>query len=158
MRLGPVQLLVVSFGRPDFGGEVLAEFERLRQSEAVRVIDLLVVRKDADGLVQRVHHPDLADRGVVAALLGLGAAGTEEAEGGAVPAEAELWSLDQAIPSDSAALIALVEHRWAIGARDAIGAAGGVPVADAWVHPDDLVAAGLTDAGAAGRTSAPSAT
>jgi hypothetical protein len=30
--------------------------------------------------------------------------------------------------------------------RDAIRAAGGVPVADAWIHPADLVTAGLIDA------------
>ena len=42
-------------------------------------------------------------------------------------------------------LIALVEHRWAIGTRDAIRAAGGTAVADAWVHPADLAAAGLVD-------------
>jgi hypothetical protein len=58
-------------------------------------------------------------------------------------AEEELWSLDGEIPSDSTAVIALVEHRWAIGTRDAIRAAGGTAVADAWVHPDDLAAAGL---------------
>jgi hypothetical protein len=39
----------------------------------------------------------------------------------------------------------LVEHRWAIGLRDAIRVAGGLPVADAWVHPVDLATAGLTD-------------
>ena len=35
----------------------------------------------------------------------------------------------------------------AIGLRDAIRTAGGLPVADAWIHPADLVAAGLSDAG-----------
>ena len=59
MPLGPVQLLVVGFDRPDFSGEVLAELERLRESDAVRVIDLLVVRKDADGVVRRLDHSDL---------------------------------------------------------------------------------------------------
>ena len=49
MRLGPVQLLVVGFDRPDFSGDVLTELERLRESDAVRVIDLLVVHKDGDG-------------------------------------------------------------------------------------------------------------
>ena len=58
----------------------------------------------------------------------------------------ELWSLDEAIPNDSAAAVALIEHRWAIGTRDAIRAAGGVPVADEWIHPADLAAAGLGDA------------
>ena len=33
MPLGPVQLLVVAFDRPDFSGEVLAELERLRESD-----------------------------------------------------------------------------------------------------------------------------
>ena len=150
MSLGPVQLLVVAFDRPDFSGEVLAELERLRESDVVRVIDLLVVHKGADGVVQRLHHSDLTAGeaegvgAVVGALIGLGA--THEAEAGRLPAEEEFWSLDEAIPDDSAAAIALVEHRWAIGTREAIRAAGGVAVAEAWVHPADLVAAGLIDA------------
>ena len=57
MPLGPVQLLVVGFDRPDFSGELLAELERLRESDVVRVLDLLVVHKDADGVVQRLHLP-----------------------------------------------------------------------------------------------------
>jgi uncharacterized membrane protein len=162
MPLGPVQLLVVAFDRPDFSGEVLAELERLRESDVVRVIDLLVVHKGADGVVERLHHSDFSagEAGgvgaVVGALIGLGEEGADarallgatrvEAAGGHLPADEELWSLDEAIPNDSAAAIALVEHRWAIGTRDAIRAAGGVPVADAWIHPADLVAAGLIDA------------
>ena len=149
MALGPVQLLVVAFDRPDVSGAVLAELEGLRESDAVRVIDLLVVHKSADGVVQRLHHSDLnAGEGagaVVGALIGLGATRVE-AEGGHLPVEEEFWSVDEAIPDDSAAAIALVEHRWAIGTRDAIRDAGGVAVADAWIHPADLVAAGLIDA------------
>jgi hypothetical protein len=147
MTLGPVQLLVVGFERPDFSGEVLAELERLRESDVVRVLDLLVVHKGADGVVERLHRSDLSagaaeDAGaVVAALIGLGETPVE-----AHAAEEELWSLDEAIPNDSAAALALVEHRWAIGTREAIQAAGGVAVADAWIHPADLAAAGLTGA------------
>ena len=152
MPLGPVQLLLVGFERPDFSGEVLAELERLRDSDVVRVIDLLVVHKGADGVVRRLHHSDLiageaeGAGAVVGALIGLGATPVE-AEDGHHSTEEEFWSLDEAIPNDSAAAIALVEHRWAIGTRDAIRAAGGVAVADAWIHPADLVAAGLIDAG-----------
>jgi hypothetical protein len=154
MRSGPVQLLVVGFDRPDFSGEVLAEYERLREGDAVRLIDLLVVHKGADGVVRRLEHADLTAGGnedvgtVVGALIGLDAplgATREETDRGSPPAE-EFWSLDDAIPDDFAAVIALVEHRWATGPRDAIRAAGGVLVADAWVHPADLLAAGLTDA------------
>jgi hypothetical protein len=148
MPLGPVQILVVSFDSPDFSGEVLAELERLRENDVVRVIDLLVVHKGADGVVRRVHHSDLSAGeaegagAAVGTLIGLDATGDEA---GDLPADEEFWSLDEAIPNDSAAAIALIEHCWAIGTRDAIRAAGGVAVADAWIHPDDLVAAGLTD-------------
>jgi hypothetical protein len=144
MALGPVQLLVIGFDRPDFRGDALAELERLRENDLVRVIDLLVVHKGADGDVERLHHSDLgageAPGSIVAALIGLDEAGDDRAPGGE-----ELWSLDDAIPADSAAAIALVEHRWAIGLRDAIRTAGGLPVADAWVHPDELAAAGLSE-------------
>lgn len=150
MSLGPVQLLVIGFDRPDFSGEVLAELERLRESDVVRVVDLLVVQKGADGVVRRLHHSDLTEAegagAVLGALIGLDGAPRAEGGGGELPAEEELWSLDEAIPNDSAAAIALVEHRWAIGTRDAIGAAGGVAVAEAWIHPADLVAAGLLGA------------
>src|SRR3954471_24750288 len=100
MALGPVQLLVVGFDRPDFSGEVLAELERLRASDVVRVIDLLVVHKGADGVVQRLHHADLTAGeaegagGVVGALIGLGATRVE-AEDGRLAAEEEVWSLDE---------------------------------------------------------------
>ena len=150
MTLGPIQLLVVGFDRPDFSGEVLAELERLRESDVVRVIDLLVVHKGVDGVVERLHHSDLAlgeaegAGAVVGALIGLGATHVED-EGGGPPADEEFWSLEEAIPNDSAAAIALIEHRWAIGTREAIRAAGGVSVTDAWVHPADLAAAGLND-------------
>jgi hypothetical protein len=108
------------------------------------------VHKDAAGLVRRLHDPALsAAEGegagdVVGALIGLGPASGEDEGHGAD--EEEFWSLDEAIPNDSAAAIALLEHRWAIGTRDAIRAAGGVAVADAWIHPADLVVAGLIDA------------
>jgi len=159
MPLGPVQLLVVGFDRTDFSGEVLAELERLRESDAVRVLDLLVIHKDADGVVRRLNGSDLSAGeaegagAVVGALIGLGAADMEGAratrvdgDGDQLSDDEELWSLDDAIPSDSAAAIALVEHRWAIGTRDAIRAAGGAPIADAWIHSADLAAAGLTGA------------
>ena len=136
MPYGPVQMLVVGFDGPDFDGDLLAEFERLRDSRDVRVIDVLVVRKDAGGVVHRVERPE-STGDVLEALLGADARGQ---------GEDDVWSLDDVIPSDSSAVIALVEHRWAIGTRDAIRAAGGIPVADAWIHPADLAAAGLIDA------------
>jgi uncharacterized membrane protein len=160
MAFGPVQILVIGFEDPEFKGDILAELERLREHDVVRLIDLIVVRKDDDGNVERMQHSDLSqgeleDFGaIVGALVGVGADGEEGAEAGAVLGAAamegghvfdskETWYVDDAIPPGSAAAVALLDHRWAIGLRDAIHAAGGFHLADAWIHPADLVALGL---------------
>jgi hypothetical protein len=40
------------------------------------------------------------------------------------------------------AAIVILEHRWAIPLRNAIANAGGVALADKWLHPRDLLAIG----------------
>ena len=37
----------------------------------------------------------------------------------------------------------LLEHRWAIPLRDAVRRGGGVALADAWIHSQDLVLYGV---------------
>jgi uncharacterized membrane protein len=89
MTIGPVQLLVLGFSQPDFKGEIRDELDRLRDSDTVRVIDALGVRKDADGVVETLHESQLSDDeladvgAVVGGLLGLGAAGEAGLEAGA---------------------------------------------------------------------------
>jgi hypothetical protein len=39
--------------------------------------------------------------------------------------------------------VALLEHRWAIPLREGIRRAGGFHLADAWIHPADLVGIGV---------------
>jgi uncharacterized membrane protein len=161
MTMGPVQMLVIGFDDPKVTGAIRAELERLREADVVRLVDLLVVRKKEDGTVERLQQSDLSPEeaqelgAVVGALIGFGAAGEEGLEAGAVAgAEAladghilddatESWFVDDAIPPGTAAAIALIEHRWAIGLRDAIREANGFPLAESWVHPLDLVAIGL---------------
>ena len=57
--------------------------------------------------------------------------------------DADAWFVDDVIPNGSAAAIALVEHRWAIPLRETIWDAGGFHLADAWVHPEDLLRIGM---------------
>ena len=46
MAIGPVQMLIVGFEDPKFQGEVLEEFKRLKDADIIRLIDLVVVKKD----------------------------------------------------------------------------------------------------------------
>jgi uncharacterized membrane protein len=163
MAIGPVQLLVLGFSHPDFHGEIRGELNLLRDNDLVRVIDALAVRKDADGNVTTLHQSQLstdeqrAFGALVGGLIGLGAAGEEGFELGAERgAEAvderggvfdeEAWDVLADIPEDSAALLILLEHRWAIPLRDAIARAGGFRLASEFISPLDLVALGLVGA------------
>src|ERR1043165_6905998 len=59
MAIGPVQLIVLGFTHPNFHGEVIAELERLRATDAIRVIDALAVYKDAKGEIEVEHLSNL---------------------------------------------------------------------------------------------------
>src|SRR3954462_7414624 len=89
MPIGPVQLLVLGFEHPEFHGEIIAELERLNESDTVRVIDALAVHKDAAGEIEVVHLSNLSkDEAVelgskVGALIGLGIEGEEGMYAGA---------------------------------------------------------------------------
>jgi uncharacterized membrane protein len=172
MAIGPVQLLVLGFQHPDFQGEIREELDRLRDNDLVRVIDALAVRKDADGDVQVLHESQLSDEeqaafgALVGGLIGLGAAGEEGFEVGAergaeavadrggVLSDDTAWDVLAEIPPDTAALLILLEHRWAIELRDAIARAGGFRLASEFISPLDLVALGLVEAAEAEALSA----
>jgi hypothetical protein len=162
MAVGPVQLLVLGFTGAEFQGEITRELEKLRQSDTVRVIDALAVRKDAEGAIEVQHLSNLSDDEAaelgskVAALVGLGIAGEEglhapadidpevaAAHGIEILGEELEWDVIEEIPNDSAAALILLEHHWAVGLRDAIGRVGGYRIADGMVSAYDLVAVGL---------------
>ncbi len=161
MAIGPVQLIVLGFTHPDFHGEIIAELERLRESDTVRVIDALAVYKTAAGEIEVEHLSNLSqDEAIelgskVGALIGLGIEGEEGAEEGALAGaeagadgikvfdeEAE-WDVIEDIPNDSAAALVLLEHHWAVPLRDAIARAGGFRISDGFISPLDLVGIGL---------------
>jgi uncharacterized membrane protein len=164
MAIGPVQLIVLGFDHPKFHGEIIAELERLRESDTVRVIDALAVYKDAEGELEVEHLSNLSQEEAielgskVGALIGLGidgeegfaagaAAGAAAAEDGVeVFSEEDAWDVVEEIPNDSAAALVLIEHHWAIPLRDAIARAGGFRISDGFISPLDLVEIGLVSA------------
>src|SRR3954471_7291223 len=161
MSIGPVQLIVLGFKHPEFHGEIIAELERLKESDTVRVIDALAVHKDAAGEIEVAHLSNLSkDEAIelgskVGALVGLGIegeegmtagaeAGAEAAENGvSVFSDDEAWDVLEEIPNDSAAALILLEHHWAVPVRDAVVRAGGFRISDGFISPLDLVEIGL---------------
>jgi uncharacterized membrane protein len=165
MAIGPVQLIVLGFSHPHFHGEVIAELERLRESDTVRVIDSIAVYKTAEGELEVEHLSNLSEQEAIelgskiGALIGLGIAGENGMEAGAVAgaeeaaaagigvfAGAEEWDVLADIPDDSAAALILLEHHWAVPLRDAIARASGFRISDGFISPLDLVEIGLMSA------------
>jgi len=164
MAIGPVQLIVLGFRNPEFHGEIIAELERLRESDTVRVIDSLAVYKDPEGQFEIEHLSNLSAEEAmelgskVGALIGLGIEGEEGIEAGAeagaeaaanglqVFSDEEAWDVLEEIPNDSAAALILLEHHWAVPLRDAIARAGGFRISDGFISPLDLVAIGRLSA------------
>ena len=166
MAIGPVQLIVLGFSHPNFHGEIIAELERLRESDMVRVIDALAVYKDAEGELEVEHLSNLTEDEAIeigskiGALIGLGFEGEEGAEAGAIAgaeevaaeggvnifSEEEGWDVLEDIPNDSAAALVLLEHHWAVPLRDAIVRACGFRISDGFISPLDLVGIGLLSA------------
>ncbi|MFF5078056.1 hypothetical protein ACFY36_13470 [Actinoplanes sp. NPDC000266] len=154
MAIGPVQLIVLGFRRPDFHGEIIEELERVRRSGAVRLIDALAVYKSAGGEIGVEHLSDLTTAEAIelgsriGALVGLDIEGEPGmVAGGAGPAAGDdAWDVIGEIPDDSAAALILLEHHWAAPLGDAVARAGGFRLSDGFISPADLVEVGLLSA------------
>ena len=131
MALGPLEYLVVGFEGNRFTGQILAELRAAREKGVIRVVDLIVIKKDDQGNVTALELSDLskeeaAELGPLAGdLLGLFA-------------QEDIEQVAAGIPNNDAAGLLLFEHTWAIGLRDAILNAGGVAIAGGLVAPDVL--------------------
>jgi len=112
MAIGPVQLIVLGFKNPNFHGEIIAELERLRASDTIRVIDSMVVYKDADGELEVEHLSNLSKQEAIelgskiGALIGLGIEGEEGAEAGAIAGAEAVDAAEPSGPAGSASATA----------------------------------------------------
>jgi uncharacterized membrane protein len=154
--LGPIQMLTFAFQGNRFKGEILPELERLKRHEIVRIIDLLVVRKDGAGKVMVSTATDLdweeavAFGSYVGSLAGFAALGAEGVEPGAIAGAAEMadghlfdeddvFRVTQALPNETSAAMVIVEHLWMKPLLAAIDRAQGIELATEWVRAHEIV-------------------
>jgi hypothetical protein len=157
---GPVQMLSVAFDGWHFRGKILPELERLKNTGAARVIDLLVIRKDSSGAITKVTATDFeweeaTQYGAhIGTLIGLGIGGEDGPELGAIAgaaafADGHLFKPEDAeqliatIPEDTTVAILLLEHLWLRPLQDAVDEANGYELSNHWIMPGDLVRLGL---------------
>jgi hypothetical protein len=134
--LGPVDYLVVEFPaeKANFSGEIAAELRSLVDRELVRVLDLVLLRRDADGSVEALEL-DEAQESEVGELLSL------EADLALLLAEEDVVSIGAALEPGSYAAVLVYENRWAAPFGAAVRRAGGQLVANGRIPTQALLAA-----------------
>ena len=132
--LGPIDYLVVEFPGARLRGEALPMLVDLVDRGIVRVLDLVFVRKDADGSVVAVEVRDLDRDGDLDVEVLVGASS-------GVLGRDDLEQAAAAVEPGSAAGIVLYENVWAVPFLGALRRAGGQLVAAGRVPTEELLAA-----------------
>jgi uncharacterized protein DUF6325 len=133
--LGPIDYIAVSFKGNNFDGSVLRALADATQRGLIRVVDLVLVIKDADGHVDWAEIEDQEDDlKEVAQLLG---------HKGDLPllTEDDVQKLGTQMPNDTSAGILVIEQLWAIPLKEALLHVGGELLAEGRIHPDKVSAA-----------------
>jgi len=155
-RRAPIQLLVIAFPGNRFRGAILPALDRLKHAGIVRVIDMLLVRKDAEGrtLVATASDLDWQEAtelgSYLGALAGYRAGGEEGMERGSIAGAAELadghifdeddiFRVTQALGDDTSAGLVLIQHTWATEFLDAVADADGVELLNTWIRPEAVL-------------------
>ena len=161
MAFGPLQIFAFGFPSTDrFEGRIAEELVKLSDAGTIRIVDALGVFVEDDEVdVIRVSDLSEAQReelgAEMGALIGLGAAGIEgfvegalageeiAAEGGIGLVEAVGADFIENLPDDSAGMLLIIEHAWAVPLREAVVDAGGVLLANQWLGAQELISLGV---------------
>jgi hypothetical protein len=132
-ELGPVDYVVVEFpaGATNFTGEMAAELRALVDSETIRLIDVLILTKDADGSVEATELSDVGDLGELQAL---------EAELADLLAADDVEHLAAAMEPGSTAGVLIWENLWAAPFAAAARRSGGQLIADGRIPIQAIIA------------------
>ncbi len=137
MTYGPIDILAVGFKGNNFDGSILASLFDLVEREVIRIIDLVIVVKDADGVAATLEMREL-DPQLIAVLDPLQATVTSLVTAGDIELVA-----DGLEPNSSAAVL-LYENLWAVKAMEAFENAGAFVLMQQRI-PHEVVVEALSD-------------
>ena len=132
-ELGPVDYLVVEFpaGASNFTGEMAAELLALSEAGTIRVIDILILTKNADGSVDAVELSDIPNLGELQTL---------EAELAELLAEEDVERLAASMEPGSTAGVLIWENLWAAPFASAARRSGGQLIANGRIPIQAIIA------------------
>lgn len=167
MTIGPLHILVVNLPDEQLTLPISQELRAARQKGVIRLIDMLYVTKDLEGNLRSKETSDLspaekAEFGVILqGLFGMRAAYKSGADRDEVTealsvtqsddfgfSNAQVQELAEGVPVGGSAMLALFEHTWAVGLKEAIINAGGEAVVHGFLDPQALELGGTKLEGA----------
>ena len=133
-ELGPVDYLIVEFpaGHQNFTGEGADELVKLHEAGIIRIMDILILTKDANGAVDAMELSDLGELGELQRL---------EAQLVQTLAEEDVVNLAVAMDPGSVAAVLVYENVWAAPFGSAMRRAGGRLIANGRIPIQALIAA-----------------
>src|SRR5215203_1052317 len=146
-KMGPVQLVAIGFApEANFEGRIMDELSRLERHEAIRILDLLFVGKDAEtGDLITLDYQGEVLGSIVGALLGFEFEderpdeSPQEIQGHAFGlSQREIQEIAASLAPGSSAGFLLIEHMWARDLKHAIRDAGGFPLGEGFLTPKAL--------------------
>ncbi len=138
-ELGPVDYLIIEFpvGQQNFTGESITELVSLHEAGTIRIMDLLILVKNADGSIDATEMEDLPELGDFQKI---------EAELVETLAADDVITLAEVLAPGSVAGVLVYENLWAAPFASAVRRAGGQLVADGRIHIQAMIAAVEADA------------
>lgn len=132
--LGPVDYLVVEFPGSQFTGEIMPELTDLVERGIVRVLDLILIRKDDEGSYEAFEVADV-DPGLLGGLQDL------ERELASLLSEDDVVAVAEAMEPGSTAGLLVYENLWAAPFGSAVRRAGGQLIAQGRIPVQGILAA-----------------
>ena len=133
-ELGPIDWIVVEFPGSRFNGEIAPALRDLVDRDLIRVLDLLVLKKDSEGTLEAFELSDLEDTE-------LGGLQSHEDELAMLLSEDDVNAVAAAIEPGSSAAVLVWENRWAAPFGSAVRRAGGQLVASGRIPVQAILAA-----------------
>ncbi|MFZ0530539.1 MAG: DUF6325 family protein [Propionicimonas sp.] len=133
-ELGPVDWLVVEFPGSRFKGEIAPALDDLVERGIIRVLDLLLLRKDADGEVEAFELSDLEEEEI-------GGLRSYETELAMLLSAEDVESLAASVEPGSSAAVLIWENTWAVPFATAVRRAGGQLVSNGRIPVQAILAA-----------------
>jgi hypothetical protein len=133
-ELGPIDWIVIEFPGSKFNGQIAPALRDLVERDLIRVLDLLVLKKDADGSLEAFELSDL-DVGEI------GEFQAYESELAMLLSEEDVTSLAAAVEPGSSAAVLVWENTWAAPFGSAVRRSGGQLVASGRIPIQAMLAA-----------------